>query len=680
MVKARFMPWALLALAAACGKSDDALGGRGAVVDERDAGHERSDANARSDAGAKREPEAEPEPETAQREKPARTVEKMPESKPATTQEAAEDKTRVRIPFLASVNEEPLKCGARYENVGTARSSFELSDFRFYVYDVAFIDQEGRVTPVKLDDDVDFQLRYTKQDGSEGGLAMLDFATLDSDACSRRGTQSTNTLISGHAPEGDYSKLTFTLGVPPELNHVNGALSQAPLNSYGMQWSWASGYRYMKLEVEPTTGDKTKEVWYFHPGAAGCTADDGAISGKYKCDSPMTSRIELPYARDKQAVQADLARLFASSDLSKGRGCMGTSTLADPEVDGAEVQPTTGCAEVWSTLGLKPSQALTNVAEKLGTCDGGASCKSDAECSGGVTCTGYIAEKKAEPPESVPQTTFASIAYDLEQAPKAGERPALEHLQDDMPFGWPHPDYERDPELEVPALSLRNGKDSHPPDDARYGANCMTCHQEAGPGKGRYAVAGTIFDPKGGVYAGGGAVQFGTGVANRRGPWTHPVADKIRDFEALFEVPIDAYGQFYATPDQAEGLDYSKRNYFARVVADSGTCKSTSGKVIHDASGAAVSCKADADCGELRYSEPGQCTAADGTTMMEASGAPRSCATAQECGQAGASCSGASSDRVAACDKLLNAMPLEAVGSCNFCHGQGFRIHTEPTL
>lgn len=673
----------LVVVLAGCGGVSGALTeDDGALVEPRDAGAARTpnkaaeDKQESSDEKSAAESDAE---EPAQSSEPA-APDKKPDAKPAQTEEP-EDKTRVRIPFVATVNEAPLKCGTRYENIGISRSSFELSDFRFYVHDVALIDEAGKATPVRMDENNGFQLHYTKADGSDGWLAMLDFATLESDACSRRGTVSTNTLISGRAPEGKYTRLAFTLGVPTELNHVNGALSPEPLNSYGMQWSWASGYRYMKLEVEPTTGDKTKEVYYFHPGAAGCTADNGTISGKYQCASAMTSRIELPYSPSKQAVQADLARVFATTDLGTGRGCMGTSTLADPEVDGADVQPKTGCAEIWGTLGLKPSESLTNAPEKLGACEGTeVSCKSNADCGEAVSCTGYIAEKKAVPSTSVPQTTFASVTYNFEQIGKPGERPPLDQLQDDVPSGWPHPDYERDEELEAPAISLRNGKDSHPPDDARYGANCMSCHQESGPGKGRYAVAGTIYAPKGGVYSGGGVVQFGTGVGNRRGPWLHAVADKIIDFDALFEVPIDAYGQFYATQDQAQGLDYSQRNYFARVLAETGACKSSTGKVVMNASGAAVSCKEQVDCNELRYSQAGQCQTADGTTMMEESGSPRSCASAEECGEDGARCMGAQSDQVATCDKLLNAMPLEAVGSCNFCHGDGFRIHSEPTL
>ena len=677
----------------ACDKQSEALSGYEGAVVEVDAGErgtvkkkdeeasvaamngEDSEDGAKSDANSEAKTDSEADDtkssEMSQSDNAAKPDEKQ----------QIEDKTLVRIPFLATVNDMPLKCGERYQNVGVSRSSIELGDFRFYVHDVSFIDEEGNETPVKLDESSDFQLKYTKHDGSDGWLAMLDFAALESEACARRGTESTNTVITGRAPEGKYTGLAFVLGVPNELNHINGSVSPSPLNSYGMQWSWASGYRHMKLEVQPTTDGATKEVFYFHSGAVGCTSDDGAISGKYQCVSEMNSRIELPYQPGKQAVQADLARLFAVTDFSTGRGCMGTSSLTD-ELDGPNVQPKTGCAELWSTLGLKLGKSLTNVGEKLGTCEGDedTTCKRNSDCGEDVSCIGYTEAVKAELPVSVAQSTFAGVMFDFKQSGEPGARLPVDELQDEVLLGWPHPDYQRDPELDVPALSLRNGKDSHPPDDARYGSNCATCHQESGPGKGRYVVAGTVVDAEGGVYQGGGVVQIGTGVGNRRGPWVHEIADKISDFVALFEIPIDAYGQFYATADQAETIDYTKENYFARVMGESGSCKSNTGKLVLNASGAAVPCKEDAQCSELRYTRAGQCQMADGTTMMESTGVLRTCATSDECNAEGATCNGVARDQVAVCDKLLNAMPTTAVGACNHCHGDGFRIHSQPTL
>ncbi|MFM2420419.1 MAG: hypothetical protein RL385_5142 [Pseudomonadota bacterium] len=550
-----------------------------------------------------------PLPEASNDEVEPSAEERSKESTPTATEpmskseDIAEDKTRVVVPFLGTVNESAIVCGDTYANVGLSKSTISLRDFRVYVHDVALIDAAGKTTPINVDDDATFQMRYQKSDGSEGGLVLLDFTTTESGACSIRGTKGTHTLISGHAPEGAYTRLTFTLGVPPELNHVNGALSQAPLNAYGMQWTWASGYRHLKLDVTATTGSKAKDAYYFHPGAAGCSSDTGAIAGEYICENPLNSRVELPFVPGKQAVQADLGRFFAGTDLAVGKGCMGTVTLQDPELDGAGVQAKTGCTEMWSTLGLALPAVL-------------ASSK----------------DKQAERAKSIAQTVFASVAFDAMLSPD-GARPPVAELSVEEPFGWPHPDFVREPELETSDLSIPHGTRSHAPGDARYGSNCTSCHEENGPGSSRYVISGTIYGPSEEPYTAGGVVQIGTGVGNRFGPTVHPIADKIRNFKSLFELPIDAYGQFYATADQAPGLDYAKQGYFARVMGNRGTCKSPVGKVIPDASGKPVSCNADGDCAGLS--------------------------------EAGVS---------AVCDKLLNAMPADTVGSCNFCHGAGFKM------
>lgn len=589
---------------------------------------------------------------------------------------AGADLERVLIPFLASVNGERLECGKLYDGLGVMRSAIELRDFRFYVHDLELIDAGGKGTPVRIDDDGEFQMRYSKPDGSEGGLALIDFATEDSELCSERGTEATHTYVAGRAPAGKYEKLAFTIGVPQELNHVHGAASQAPLNAYGMQWSWASGYRHMKLDVRTTTEGTVNETYYFHPGATGCRSDSGAISGNFTCDNAMTVRVTMPFTPGKEAVEADVARLYANSDLSHGRGCMGTSTLGDDTNPTIPVK--TGCAQIWETLGLRLPSALANKPETLGKCSSATKeCRKNEDCGSGAECVGYVAAVKASRPELVQQTVFANIAHNAEISPQ-GERPEVSKLADDSPAGWPHPDYERDPELEESDMSIRNGTRSHEPGDERFGSNCLRCHQEFGPGSGQYALGGTVLKADGAPFSAGGVVQLGTGIANRNGPTLHPIADRIRNFEALVEVPIDRYGQFFATADQLPELDYGKRNYLARIVGTAGSCKSPIGELVK-VSGEAVSCKSDDDCSALRFTAPGMCQGKDGNVMMNGDDVMR-CMQTSDCGTGDASCFGAGVNATPRCDKLLNAMPVETTGACNHCHGDGFRIRSVPTL
>ena len=79
-----------------------------------------------------------------------------------------------------------------------------------------------------------------EQDGAfhNGEVALLDFED-DTGSCSN-GTAQTHTQITGTVPEGEYTGLRFTIGVPAERNHVNQATAPSPLNIEGMFWSWTT--------------------------------------------------------------------------------------------------------------------------------------------------------------------------------------------------------------------------------------------------------------------------------------------------------------------------------------------------------------------------------------------------------------------------------------------------------
>ncbi len=195
-----------------------------------------------------------------------------------------------------------------------------------------------------------------------------------------------------------------------------------------MQWTWASGYRHMKVDVKATTGDKVKEAYYFHPGSQGCESSTGDIAGPYACSMPLLSTIELDLAVGSQAVEFDLARFYASDDLNRGNGCMFVRNLSDFQ-DGDEVEPN-GCDEMFGAIGL------TLPAE-----EGGAA---------GTTT----------------QTAFRVVDF-TGTAGEAPSYPDVSTLDESNPAGWPHPDYERSADLEIASTSTAGADDSHAPGDPR---------------------------------------------------------------------------------------------------------------------------------------------------------------------------------------------------------------------
>jgi hypothetical protein len=81
-------------------------------------------------------------------------------------------------------------------------------------------------------------------------------------------------------PTGNYTGLSYDLGVPPNMNGTNDPdflISQYPsghplseVTSAGMYWQWASGYRFFsfdgRFDLEPNTDDFLPTPFSFHTG------------------------------------------------------------------------------------------------------------------------------------------------------------------------------------------------------------------------------------------------------------------------------------------------------------------------------------------------------------------------------------------------------------------------------
>lgn len=425
----------------------------------------------------------------------------------------ADDSVPVLLPFQVTVGGQPLSCGASYAGIGTAGSTIEARDVRFFVHGLELLDADGLGHAVTLDRDG----RWQRED-----LALLDFTSDNSPACADRGTAATRTFVSGRVAEGEYVGVRFRVGVPAEYNHLDGPVQAPPLNEPGMWWSWSAGFRHVKVDVVAETGGRTKERYAFHAGALGCASEQ--LQGPYVCQQDMLALVQLEFTPGESAVELDLARLLGDDDLSAGRGCMGASNLVDyTDAEGVEAN---GCEQMYGALGL-------------------------------------VMDPSAQPVPPV-QTAFRTALHDggaLEPtvAPEVGA------LAYNDPTYWPHPDFQRSPALDEAVVSSAGEARSHAPGDARHGSNCLRCHQEYGPGKGRFVLGGTVFHEDGTPYTGGGSIEVGVG----QGHWgARTPQEKITDFELALSLPIDANGQFFTT--ETSVLDYAVQSYNARVVSADG--------------------------------------------------------------------------------------------------------------
>lgn len=254
----------------------------------------------------------------------------------------------VTIPFRATVGGEPFACGTTFAGVGTTSETIDPLDFRLYVYDVALLDASGASTPVDLEQDREWQYE---------NVALLDFE--DGTGSCATGSPNRNDQIVGTAPEGDYTGVSFMVGIPPELNHIDAATAPAPLNDTGLWWAWTSGYKFARIDVATTVNPS----FFFHLGATDCTADD---AGDYSCMLDNVAPVTLDLDLTANVVAIDLLDFYADNDLNAEvdyvtdfvSGCM--AFPGDPECDG--LMPKFGLP--WEGVQDPPAQSFFTVEAK----------------------------------------------------------------------------------------------------------------------------------------------------------------------------------------------------------------------------------------------------------------------------------------------------------------------------
>lgn len=235
----------------------------------------------------------------------------------------------ISINFQAVVGDKAFDCKEIYEGIGTTNSKMTVSDFKIYIQDVRLIGKNGKEISVNLTNDGKFQ---TEQ------VAMLDFENGEGNC--GNGTKELNTAIRGSVPKGKYSGVKFTIGVPTEINHLDGTLQPSPLNITRMMWNWQIGYKFARIDTK-TTGRPNGYV--LHLGSTNCETD---TSGKTSCK--YANRPEFSFAKfdlAKDVIKVDLKALFANANVDKNKEQTSAGCMSFPGDD--------DCIGVFKSLGLK---------------------------------------------------------------------------------------------------------------------------------------------------------------------------------------------------------------------------------------------------------------------------------------------------------------------------------------
>ncbi|KAM3094588.1 MbnP family copper-binding protein [Phormidesmis sp. 146-12] len=251
----------------------------------------------------------------------------------------------IAIRFAAKVGKQPFACGSNY-SLGKPATNQTLSDFRFYVSEVALIDDQGKAVPLTLEQDNKWQYQ---------NVALLDFEN-KMGACVN-GTTEMRDRIVGTVPKGNYTGLKFTLGLPSGLNHEDSTLAPSPLNLTGLWWNWQFGYKFARIDLQSPTmapmggrqkhqepGGEASSGFPIHLGSAGCQA--GTASEKpSRCDFPNRATIVLTrFDPAKNLVVADLTQLVATTNLNQNQPKTAPGCMSEPD--------DRNCVGIMANLGL----------------------------------------------------------------------------------------------------------------------------------------------------------------------------------------------------------------------------------------------------------------------------------------------------------------------------------------
>lgn len=249
--------------------------------------------------------------------------------------------TPVQITFHPQFAGQEATCGGQYPaSAGNPAVDYKLVEYRWYASDFHLRDAAGTRTGISLDSRDD-GLQYQNETDN---VALLGFVA----GCDGGDEPATNFEVSGQAPEGRYTKLCFSLGVPFALNHsdVSAPTTPSPLNLPAMYWHWKGGHKFARFDglADPQGANNRFNL---HLGSTGCDSPSVISPPGEACAAPNTPTYCFAIAgtqRLEANINVDPARLLAATDIRRNTpgtapGCL--SFIDDPE-----------CASIMPRLGL----------------------------------------------------------------------------------------------------------------------------------------------------------------------------------------------------------------------------------------------------------------------------------------------------------------------------------------
>ena len=251
---------------------------------------------------------------------------------PLIIRQTAADTTTLDLRFAMKVGDQTAACNQKYSNIGSAKSTVDFADLRFYVSNIRLINSTGNEIAAPLAAHGSWQYQ---------NVALLDFEN-KTGRCNEIGTTETNNIVKLTLPQGQYTGIKFNLGVPFTLNHQNVTSATTPLNLPALWWNWQGGYKFVRFDVY---NDLTlNNFWPIHLGSTGCASANSQTPPTAPCSNPNLPEITFSnFNATSQTIVADIATVLNGVDVSTSvpqpSGCM--SSKSDPD-----------CNNLFPNLGL----------------------------------------------------------------------------------------------------------------------------------------------------------------------------------------------------------------------------------------------------------------------------------------------------------------------------------------
>ena len=198
-------------------------------------------------------------------------------------------------------------------------ATFGMSDLRFYISDIKFLNSQGDVLDIELDQN---PFQFANEAGQVSLIDLTDTAKGSCDGAAiafSEGTSRTNDVIRGRTVLDDVAHVSFDVGISQAMmQHViaNNTAEGAPSPMREMYWSWASGYRHFVLNGVINDGTQDGEA-YLHLGSRACgEMGELALENQSECRFINTPRVELDMTDlNEQVVALDLSVIIADLDF-----------------------------------------------------------------------------------------------------------------------------------------------------------------------------------------------------------------------------------------------------------------------------------------------------------------------------------------------------------------------------